>query len=1598
MKFSITCATLFAASVFLSPLSLKAQCSTTQCSLPMPSVDPTEACILPGPSSLDCYYGETTSETPVSFPPWCTSIQNNQFFAFTADAATATFDISVYGCGTGSALQAAVFSTADCINFSFVSPCLGNIPSNSTASLTASGLVPGEVYYLCIDGSSGSQCEYSINASNPTVNGPATGICVPSSPIGTYTTTVPSTWQINPPSAGNFIGPSSGTPTVTVQWVEAGAAEVCATSDLCPNAPEFCLPVTVGEDLEMTEAVDLCQGYTVECAGQTFSQAGTFLVNLPSYLNCDSIIRCQIRLIPTVRVTETVFMCQGGSATCAGEEFFAPGSYPVMFTNYQGCDSIVTCKVNLIPTYYGPVKFINQCGPSQYQVCDNFFTSSGIYSEICTSSLGCDSIVNIDLAILEPDAVIAPPDTLNCSTNITITLDGSGSSVNTANGGVTLYQWSGPGIVGFNNKPTVVVNQPGEYCLVLKHSRGGLACYDTTCVNVEAISAVPQLPQISGNQFPCGDSTILYIATANGLPSPTSFNWTVPGGVSFTTLNLRTVRITWDTVVSGQICVTANNSCGSSQPACIPITVEPPIQQPVMTGPLSVCANGGNYPFILNLQQTGVSYNWTVPGGAVFTGGGDTILVNFQNAVSGKVCVAPQNVCGTIQPVCLDVVVRPVPAADLSQSTQICTGESVNLNFGLSGNGPFDVTWTDGTQTTTLNDISNNHSVTVNPVATTTYKLLAIADNSAPVCSTVLLDSVTVTVRPNFSFSRSAQICEGEFLVAGGASQIISGVYTDSLQTVYGCDSVIITTLTVFEIDTTTLNTYTCDPSQAGSTVQHFTQLNGCDSVVVRSVVLNPSNTVLLYDKSCNPNNVGVFTQSLTNQYGCDSTVTTTVTFSLSDTTYINQKSCDPATVGVFYSPLTSADGCDSLIITTVALSPSSATALSGSSCNPSEVGVFTKVLSNQYGCDSTVTTTILFDPLPVTYLTGSTCNTSQVGVFSNVYTTQGGCDSTVITTITFDPLDKTYLSATTCNPAQVGVFTNTLTTAGGCDSTIITTVTLLPSNTTNLSATTCNPLQAGVFTQVLTNKFGCDSTVITTVSLLPTSQKSIQTYTCDPSQAGVFTYQLVNQYGCDSIVTETRTLLPSSATTVNRTTCNPGQVGMATQVVPNQYGCDSIITTITTLLPADGCSVAVTLQGSTIPCGQSAGTLTLTPTVGIAPFSYVVTKNGNQVNSGSVQALYTPALISGLSPGVYTVNITSPNGFSTSVQATINQLLPPDAGSTVSSDYSGFDISCNGAADGVALGSASGGQAPYQYAWSSGTTTQQATGLAAGTYTVTVTGSNGCTDTSTVTLSSATPMSVAFVVNNLNCFGQSSGAIKINVTGGAPPYTYRLNDGPEQTTNLFSNLMAGTFKATIYDANRCEKTEVIVVNAAIQVDVNLGDDLTISQGDEAALRAIINLPIDSIEKITWTPPFDSTDCPQCPDQIVRPFISTVYSIEVQALNGCKDRDDVAVRVDRRRQIYVANVFSPNEDGNNDILGVSAKPGAVTNILYFRIYDRWGNEVYELQNFLPNNPTIGWDGTFNGEPMNPGVFVWSAEIEFIDGERILYKGDVTVVR
>ena len=77
---------------------------------------------------------------------------------------------------------------------------------------------------------------------------------------------------------------------------------------------------------------------------------------------------------------------------------------------------------------------------------------------------------------------------------------------------------------------------------------------------------------------------------------------------------------------------------------------------------------------------------------------------------------------------------------------------------------------------------------------------------------------------------------------------------------------------------------------------------------------------------------------------------------------------------------------------------------------------------------------------------------------------------------------------------------------------------------------------------------------------------------------------------------------------------------------------------------------------------------------------------------------------------------------------------------------------------------------------------------------------------------------------------------------------------------------------------------------------------------------------------------------------------------------------------------------------------IFAGDNTVANIKEFRIVNRWGNLLFEEENFLPNDPTFAWNGNYREQPMNTGVYVWYAVVEFIDGETEVFKGDVTLIR
>ncbi len=489
---------------------LNAQCNTTPCVIPEPSVNAQDACILPNPAALDCYFGATTATNPESFPPsWCTTIENNHFFAFTADASFAIFEICTYGCAIGNSIQAAVLATSDCVNFQFVSPCLGNIPTGSCQTLTATNLVVGQNYYLMMDGTAGALCDYSINWVNPTINGPTGSFCLPSSSASTYTANTVSTWTINPPTAGNIQGNPIST-SVDIIWAEPGPAQVCARSLNCPNAPNLCLDIVIGENVEGTEMLEICQGHTVDCGGQTFSNGGNFTVTLPSYSGCDSVVHCLVNLVPTsIANLGARYVCQDSCFHLGDSLYCNSGNYVQFFKSYLGCDSIVSFSLAVIPINTAAAiktpqgQIITCIHPTLQLQAQTDPNVSHLWKNFAGDTLGTGNSITINTPGNYFHEVKSAVPGVGCSAQAKIlikknsslppvtamggTLDAAHPTVQLMGhsiiSGVT-YLWTGPnGFISTLKKP--IVSTPGFYTLTLTNPQTG--CSNSITVEVTAM-------------------------------------------------------------------------------------------------------------------------------------------------------------------------------------------------------------------------------------------------------------------------------------------------------------------------------------------------------------------------------------------------------------------------------------------------------------------------------------------------------------------------------------------------------------------------------------------------------------------------------------------------------------------------------------------------------------------------------------------------------------------------------------------------------------------------------------------------------------------------------------------------------------------------------------------------------------------------------------------------------------------------------------------------------------------------------------------------------------------------------------------------------
>ncbi|MEN0050526.1 MAG: gliding motility-associated C-terminal domain-containing protein, partial [Bacteroidota bacterium] len=367
-------------------------------------------------------------------------------------------------------------------------------------------------------------------------------------------------------------------------------------------------------------------------------------------------------------------------------------------------------------------------------------------------------------------------------------------------------------------------------------------------------------------------------------------------------------------------------------------------------------------------------------------------------------------------------------------------------------------------------------------------------------------------------------------------------------------------------------------------------------------------------------------------------------------------------------------------------------------------------------------------------------------------------------------------------------------------------------------------------------------------------------------------------------------------------------------------------------------------------------------------------------------------ATISNLSVGQYDVTVTNEDGCQDKLSASINQ---PDQPVKVSIQID-QEVLCFDANNGILSATIEGTEEAISYNWSNGENSAIISNLAPGAYALMIEDAKGCLAEDEITITQPEPLSVNFSTQSIGCLDNpNSGAIIIDtVTGGVLPYKYSIDGVLFSRSGLISNLFEGTYDLIVKDANGCEVTDVAAIEGPPEISLNLGKDIVINLGESVTLQAFTNAenPI-----FNWLSE-DSLTCNNCPELEVSPFFKTTYLVQVtDSITQCTASDRIAVAVDRTRRVYIPNAFSPNGDSNNSRFTVYGG-NMIQNIKNLRIFNRKGQLIFERSNIAPNDENSGWDGLYNGQRLSPELFVYYAEVEFIDEEMQVYTGDVLLVR
>ncbi len=272
----------------------------------------------------------------------------------------------------------------------------------------------------------------------------------------------------------------------------------------------------------------------------------------------------------------------------------------------------------------------------------------------------------------------------------------------------------------------------------------------------------------------------------------------------------------------------------------------------------------------------------------------------------------------------------------------------------------------------------------------------------------------------------------------------------------------------------------------------------------------------------------------------------------------------------------------------------------------------------------------------------------------------------------------------------------------------------------------------------------------------------------------------------------------------------------------------------------------------------------------------------------------------------------------------------------------------------------------------------------------------NGCVDSVSFSLEQNPINGFSVEVDPIQCTRDYAEIEIFDIEGGTPPYRYKLNGQSSQGSPNFSNLSPGDYTVEVIDQLGCVWTEEVNVSTLDDLRLTLTADLELNYGDRRTLQLEVNRSPDEIVSIIWSPS-EQLSCNDCLNPTITARQSEEYTVVVRDIYGCEAQISLKVDVTIDPNVFIPNVFSPNGDGINDMFYVQGGP-TVVSVPELLVFDRWGNLLFEQRNIPANSPSVGWDGRYKGQPLDPAVFVYLVKVEIVTGEVLTFTGDVTITK